>query len=190
MLVVAIIIVVLIGFGIYSNFIKKEEETHDVITAEEVLSDEKDSNMKTGSIKTKDLVIQTLRELGCESEENEDERILFAYQGISFFIEAADDCLFIYLIWPWCYSFSKFDVDEFARVRKVVNELNTRGAISVFYGFSDSDEVAVHLKKHFIFIQQIPDLKGYLSAMLDNFFATARALNLEIEKLRITEEAH
>jgi hypothetical protein len=97
-------------------------------------------------------VIQTLRELGCESEENEDERILFAYQGISFFIEAADDCLFIYLIWPWCYSFSKFDVDEFARVRKVVNELNTRGAISVFYGFSDSDEVAVHLKKHFIFM--------------------------------------
>ena len=190
MLLVAIILVVLIGFGIYSNFIKKEEETHDVITAEEVLSDVKDSNMKTGSIKTKDLVIQTLRELGCESEENEDERIQFTYQGISFYIDAVDDCLFINLIWPWCYSFSKFDVGEFARVRKVVNELNMRGTISVFYSFSDCDEVAVHLKKNLVFIQEIPELKGYISAMLDNFFATARALNLEIEKLRITEEDH
>ena len=102
-------------------------------------------------------------------------------------METADDCDFVNLIWPWCYSFSKFDIDEFARVRQVVNDINARGTASVFYGITDSDDVAVHIKKNFLFVPQIPNLEEYLRLMLDSFFRTARTLDLEIEKCRLQE---
>ena len=102
-------------------------------------------------------------------------------------MEAVDDCLFVNLIWPWCYSFSKFDIDEFARMRQVVNEINMKGSVSVFYSIADTDEVAVHLKKNFLFVPQVPQLKDYLKLMFDSFFRTARTLDVEIEKMRLKE---
>lgn len=137
--------------------------------------------------KTKELALNTLRRLGCQPEETEEGRIRFDYQGIVFLMEAIDECLFVNLIWPWCYSFSKFDIDEFSRVRQVINEVNMQGTVTVFYGISDSDEVAVHIKKHFLLVPQIPHLENYLKLMFDSFFRTARTLNLEIEKIRLQE---
>jgi hypothetical protein len=69
----------------------------------------------------------------------------------------------------------------------VVNDINMRGTLSVFYGITDSDDVAVHIKKHFLFVQQIPDLEGYLKLTLDSFFRTARTLDIEVEKCRLQE---
>ena len=102
-------------------------------------------------------------------------------------MEAANDCMFVNLIWPWCHSFSKFDIDEFARVRQVVNEVNLRDTLSVVYTISDADDVALHIKKHFIFIQQIPELEEYLKMILNSFFRTSRILEMEIEKCRMQE---
>ena len=72
-------------------------------------------------------------------------------------------------------------------VRQVVNDINMRGTLSVFYGITDSDDVAVHIKKHFLFVQQIPDLESYLKITLDSFFRTARTLDIEVEKCRLQE---
>ena len=102
-------------------------------------------------------------------------------------MEAVNDCAFVNLIWPWCHSFSKFDIDEFARVRQVVNDINIQGTVTVIYSITDSDDVAVHIKKHFLLVQQIPDLVGYLKLILNDFFRTARTLELEIEKCRMQE---
>ena len=136
---------------------------------------------------TKELAMSTLKNIGANPQETEDGRIQFDYQGITFLMEAVNECLFVNLIWPWCHSFSKFDIDEFARVRQVVNDINMRGSVSVFYGITDSDDVAVHLKKHFLLVHQISDLEEYLKVILDSFFRTARTLDLEIEKCRLQE---
>lgn len=137
--------------------------------------------------KTRQLVYRLLSKISCDPKYTEEERIQFEYQGVFFLMDAVDDCQFVNIIWPWCHSFSKFDIDEFARVRQVVNEINAYGAVSVFYNVTDSDEVAVHMKKHFLFVPQIPDLEGYLKCILDVFFRTARALDIEIEKKRMAE---
>lgn len=137
--------------------------------------------------KTKELLFGVLTRIGCQPDEMEDGRIRFDYQGITFLMEAVNECLFVNLIWPWCYSFSKFDIDEFSRVRQVVNEINAHGTASVFYSISDSDEVVIHIKKHFIMVPQIPDLEGYFKLMLDIFFRTARTLDIEIEKIRVQD---
>ena len=139
------------------------------------------------TISTTQLAWNTIEHIGSEPKFTEEGRIQFVYQGVMFLMEAVDDCLFVNLIWPWCHSCSKYDIDEFARVRQVVNEINTRGTVSAFYGITDSDEIAVHLKKHFLLVSQIPNLEGYLKTMLDILFRTARTLEVEIEKYRLQE---
>ncbi len=138
-------------------------------------------------ISTRQLALKAIENIGSEPQYTEEGRIQFEYQGVIFLIEAANDCDFVNLIWPWCYSFSKFDIDEFARVRQVINDINAYGIVSVFYGNTDSDEVAVHVKKNFLFIEQIPGIEGYLRLILDNFFRTVRKLELEIEKTKMQE---
>ena len=135
----------------------------------------------------KDLAYKLLKEIGCTPQETEEGRIKFEYQGIFFLMEAINECKFVNLIWPWFHSFSKFDIDEFARVRQVVNDINVRGTVSVVYGFTDSDDVVVHIKKHLLFVPQIPDLEDYLKLTLDSFFRTARTMEIEIEKCRLQE---
>ena len=157
-----------------------------------VASDTSDNNQvietkMDETISTKQLALNTIEHIGSEPKYTEEGRIQFEYQGIVFLMEAANDCMFVNLIWPWCHSFSKFDIDEFARVRQVMNDINARGTASVFYSIADSDDVAVHIKKHFLFVPQIPDIEYYLKMILDSFFRTARTLDLEIEKCRLQE---
>ena len=147
---------------------------------------ETETNMEE-TISTRQLALKTIENIGSTPQYTEEGRIQFEYQGVIFLMEAVNDCAFVNLIWPWCHSFSKFDIDEFARVRQVVNDMNARGTASVFYGVTDSDDVAVHIKKHFLLVQQIPDIEEYLKLMLDSFFRTARGLELEIEKCRLQE---
>ena len=139
------------------------------------------------TISTRQLALNTIEHIGSEPKYTEEGRIQFEYQGVIFLMEATNDCAFVNLIWPWCHSFSKFDIDEFARVQKVINDINGRGTASVFYGITDSDDVAVHIKKHFLLVSQIPSLEDYLKLILDSFFRTARTLDLEIEKFRLQE---
>ena len=146
---------------------------------------EQDGNSQENE--TRKLVYRLLSEIGCDPKYTEEDRIQFEYQGVFFLLEAVDDCQFVNIIWPWFHSFSKFDIDEFARVRQVVNDINAYGAVSVFYNVTDSDEVAVHMKKHFLFVPQIPNLEGYLKLILGEFFRTARTLDIEIEKKRMAE---
>jgi hypothetical protein len=145
-----------------------------------------EANMKE-TISTRQLALKTIENIGSTPQYTEEGRIQFEYQGVIFLMEAANDCMFVNLIWPWCHSFSKFDIDEFSRVRQVINDINMRGTASVFYSITDSDDVAVHIKKHFLLVSQIPGLEEYLKLMLDSFFRTARTLDVEIEKFRLQE---
>ena len=138
-------------------------------------------------ISTRQLALKMIEKIGSTPQYTEEGRIQFEYQGITFLMEAVNDCAFVNLIRPWCHSFSKFDIDEFARVQKVINDINGRGTASVFYGIADSDDVAIHIKKHFLLVSQIPDLEDYMRLMLDCFFRTARTLDVEIEKYRLQE---
>ena len=139
------------------------------------------------TISTRQLALNIIENIGSSPQYTEEGRIQFEYQGIVFLMEAANDCLFVNLIWPWCHSFSKFDIDEFARVRQVVNEVNLRESVSVVYTITDSDDVALHIKKHFLLVPQIPEVEEYLKLILNSFFRVARILDLEIEKYRMQE---
>lgn len=165
---------------------KSLHELVEKLEEKEVVEDGDVSCMER-TIGTRQLALRTIENIGSSLEESEDGRIQFEYQGIVFLMEADNDCLFVNLIWPWCHSFSKFDIDEFARVRQVVNEINVGETVSVIYTISDSDDVALHIKKHFLLVQQIPEVEEYLKQILNSFYRTARTLELEIEKCRMLE---
>ena len=172
----------------YCSSIGSDDSSETVIETETISAMDNNEIPKEAKPATKDLAYSLLHRLGCAPEETEDGRIRLEFQGITFLMEAVNDCLFVNLIWPWCHSFSIFDIDEFARVRKVVNEINTNSSCSVFYiPNPESDEVAVHIKKHLLLTPQIPNIEEYMKVMFRSFFVAQRELVTEIEKYRLQE---
>ena len=172
----------------YCSSTGSEENGETIIKTETISTMDNNEIPKEAKPATKDLAYSLLHRLGCAPEETEDGRIRLEFQGITFLMEAVNDCLFVNLIWPWCHSFSIFDIDEFARVRKVVNEINMNNSCSVFYIQNpESDEVAVHIKKHLLLTPQIPNIEEYMKVMFRSFFVAQRELVTEIEKYRLQE---
>ena len=172
----------------YCSSICSDDSSETVIETETISAMDNNEIPKEAKPATKDLAYSLLHKLGCAPEETEDGRIKLEFQGITFLMEAVNDCLFVNLIWPWCHSFSIFDIDEFARVRKVVNEINRNSSCTVFYiPNPESDEVAVHIKKHLLLTPQIPNIEEYMKVMFRSFFVAQRELVTEIEKYRLQE---
>ena len=172
---------------VYCPPTNNDENDNSLIESNDRVMENNETHMNNKP-ETKNLAYSILRQMGCTPEETEDGRIRLEFQGITFLMEAVDECLFVNLIWPWCHSFSIYDIDEFARVRKVVNEINMNSSCSVFYiPNPESDEVAVHIKKHFLLTPQIPHLEEYMKVMFRSFFVAQRDLVTEIEKYRLQE---
>lgn len=179
-------LVLVVGYKVYRYFYNKKEDDSIEEDADSVDNSNSETEMEK-EIKTRELAISVLKDIGAELTDAGEERIQFEYQGITFLMDANDDCYFINIIWPWCHTFNKFDIDEFSRVQRVVNEINSYDSITVFYGISDSDDVLLHMRKNLIFVPQIPQINEYLRSILRSFFQTARTLDFEIEKSRLQE---
>jgi hypothetical protein len=184
---ILVILAVVVIYYIFRNYLWNDGDAYDSNIELEQKNNEENVTYMEETISTKQLALRIIENIGSKPQFTEEGRILFEYQGITFLMEASDDCKFVNLIWPWCHSFSKFDIDEFARVRQVVNEINMNDSLTVFYTFSDSDDVALHIKKHFLLVPQVSEVEEYLRVILNGFFRTARTLNLEIEKCRMNE---
>ena len=182
-----ILTIIVVVFNIWRYYHEDDSNDYGSNIEPEPKNNEENETYMEETISTRQLALKTIENIGSEPKYDETGRIQFEYQGVIFLMEAANDCLFVNLIWPWCHSFSKFDIDEFARVRQVVNEVNLRDTLSVVYTISDSDDVALHIKKHFLLVPQIPDVEEYLRMILNSFFRVVRTLELEIEKCRMQE---
>ena len=152
------------------------------------------ADMDTIVHETRDLVLETLREMGCEYEEGtegeNDIRIFFTYQGERFMIEADNECYFINIYDLWWHHMSTYcDVDEFATMQKTINQINAKASCTVLYTINqEAEEIGVHSKKNMLFVRQIPGLKDYLVSVLNDFYNIRRDVLIEIEKCKVTAE--
>ena len=152
------------------------------------------SNVSTTSnkrpVQTRKLVTDTLQRMNCQVEEDENGYFEFEYQGVHFVIEAEDDCLYINLVWPWCYTIPLYDADAYSRLRKIVNDLNSLGTCSLFYfPHKETDEMVVHLKANMLFMSEIGPIDAYLAGAISGLFKIVNQLNLEMEKMKLEETA-
>ena len=150
--------------------------------------EEKNMEEKKG---TRDLFLEILTKIGCQYEiDEEDGRILFAFQGENFTADASNDRLYVRVWDPFWGSVELYDVDEFARLRKAINSANLSCATTtVFTVNEEGSTVDVHSKSIFLFIPQIPELENYLRNELSDFFIAHRLVGTEMAKLREKEEA-
>lgn len=170
------ILAFVVTYNIWRYYHEDEDYDYSPVVTETSENNQVAETVMEETISTRQLALNAIEKIGCEPQYTEEGHIQFEYQGVIFLMETVNDCAFVNLIWPWCHSFSKFDIDEFARVRQIVNEINLRDTLSVIYSITDSDDVALHIKKHFLFISQIPQLEEYLKMILNSFFKTARSL--------------
>jgi hypothetical protein len=121
-------------YNLYRYYHEGNNNDYSPVTATTPESNHIEETRMEETISTRQLALKTIENIGSKPEYTEEGRIQFEYQGVIFLMEAVNDCMFVNLIWPWCHSFSKFDIDEFARVRQVVNDINMRGTLSGIMG--------------------------------------------------------
>lgn len=141
----------------------------------------------------RDLLLETLTKIGCQyelAEEEDDDRIFFGYQGEHFFANAKNDWHYIQ-IWDihW-WHVELYDVDEFSRLRKVINGSNLKNSVTTVFTVDEvGKNVDVHSKSIILFVPQIPDLGRYLQIELNEFFRAHQYVSIEMAKLREKEES-
>lgn len=168
---------------------EKDEEMQRLIAAQAERDEIKKEKDEIKDIPSRDLLIKTLEEMDCQPESDENERIRFQYQGVGFLAEANNNSKFVSIICPWCHSVSRFDIDEFSRVRRVLNELNNVSGCALFYQeYNETDEIGIHIRKHFFFTYDIAMIKEYLRAILGMLFRAQQELEMRVEKLRLRED--
>lgn len=189
-----IVMATFLGVYMFYKMYKNDQEASVKMNTSVDVPVDASADMDTIVHETRDLVLETLREMGCEYEEGtegeNDIRIFFTYQGERFMIEADNECYFINIYDLWWHHMSTYcDVDEFAAMQKTINRINAHANCTVLYTINqEAEEIGVHSKKNMLFVRQIPDLKGYLISTLNDFFKVQRSVMTEIEKCKVTEE--
>jgi hypothetical protein len=185
-----IVATVMICFYLFQYISEKEKAKEEERFNESLMERSEKENEEKKPMATKSLVKGVLKRIGCEVEEDDGGFIHFNYQGENFIIHASESSPYIIVSDPWWYSISTYsDVEEFARLQKVINAANRDGLYTVFYTISrDSDEIVVHTKRNDLFIPEIPKIEEYLTSLLDGFFRVQRFVHIELEKYKLAEE--
>ena len=146
-----------------------------------------------GTKSTRELFMETLTEIGCQyelSEDQDDDRIFFDYQGEHFFAGVCNDSFYVHIYDTYWGHVELYDIDEFSRLRKAVNESNKTSGVTTFY---DIDEVGknvdVHSKSIIPFMSEMPNLGAFLRVELNEFFRAHQCVKLEMAKQREAENA-
>lgn len=138
---------------------------------------------------TRDLLMETLTKIGCQYEIDDEDDIVFHWQGGTFVASAANDCRFIIIYYYNWAEYELYDIDNISRVKRVINNANCLYNMNVVYTSNEAGNTFhVHTKKHFLFIEQIPEIDVYLRTVLGMFFEVRRYVETEIEKLMNEEE--
>ena len=136
---------------------------------------------------TKDLCIELLKQLNCEVfvSEEEENRLDFKYQGEHFIIDATNESFFINIWDPGWYVVPLDDLEQMSNVRKAVNTINNySGTTIVYYIEEEGQKFILHSKRQCILPKDLPHVKEYLRALLDDFFTAQNKLREEIVPLR------
>lgn len=145
---------------------------------------------KEQQLGTRDLFLRTLTELGCQYEIDEDDnnRIIFGYQGERFDAYSYNDRAYVWIRDPYWMCISQEDIEDMARLRRVINDSNIRHSVTAVYTLCDDDKsFNVHSQTVLIFLSQFPKLTDYLRSELNGFFLVKQFISAELEKLRKEE---
>lgn len=144
---------------------------------------ERMSRNELDDISTQDLVISTLKKIGCQPSINQEGNVTFKYQGDDFYIAAEEESRFI-MIWnPWWGSIST-DNEAFPYLKEFINLVNVNSLVTTVY-MADEDEktIGLHSRCHTYFSPNEGELEEHLKLLLDSFFDTHNAIKDNMNQL-------
>ena len=140
---------------------------------------------------TEELVISTLKKMGCNPEKNEDGNIGFMYQGDDFYLSLQEDVPFVMIWYPWWGTINT-DNPVLPYLKEIINAVNISSFITtVFMAENEGDkEIGIHSHCHTFFTESALEPEEHLKLVLDSFFDTRNAIKENIDKLgsAISEE--
>ena len=142
---------------------------------------------------TRELFLETLTKIGCQyefSEEENDDRIFFAYQGEHFIVDASNEYRYVQ-IWDTHWGHVElYDIDDVSRLKRAVNGANLNNSVITVYTIDEEKQsVDVHCKSLILFISQIPEIDNYLRLELSEFFRAHQFVGNEMARLRDKEQS-
>ena len=175
-----ILIVIAYFFGRIGFAVEEDKERSEYAKTNDAI----DKAIDAEDNKTRNLLIKTLMNIGCQSEENKETgRIRFIYQGECFSIDAENESPFI-TIWDTYWARISLANLEINKLKDAINETNISMRPTIFYSIEkEESEVCLHCKYLMPFIIEIPDINNYLQANLNNFFIAHECLKVEFKNL-------
>lgn len=176
---------------------KEEKERQRIMTmnldaaARQIMNDtfERSKNVMEQTKGTRDLFLETLSKIGCQYELDEDNDIVFKWQGGNFVAQAVNECRFVVVYYYNWAEYELYDIDTLSRVKRTINETNCWHNMNIVYSINEAGNTFhVHTKKHFLFVLQIPDIEIYLQTVLGMFYEVRRYYETELDKLKCEEE--
>lgn len=143
---------------------------------------------KSEGLHTEQLLVETLKKIGCRPEKVNDDTLRFEYQGGIFQILFNDTSVYVTVRFLFWHDFSSYDIDRFSVMQKVVNEANAVTSGKVFYSVNKEDEtVYLHSENTSLFIKEIPQKEDYLYGILQGLFRIRSYVYCEMEKAMCKE---
>ena len=182
--IISTIVIIACTYFFTRRKVKPIEQETDGSTQPEASADIQQEAKQEEPPHTKDLCIELLKQLNCEVfvSEEEENRLDFKYQGEHFIIDATNESFFINIWDPGWYVVPLDDLEQMSNVRKAVNTINNySGTTIVYYIEEEGQKFILHSKRQCILPKDLPHVKEYLRALLDDFFAVQKWLSKEIE---------
>lgn len=182
--IISTIVIIACTYFFTRRKVKPIEQETDSGTQPEASADIQQEEKQEEPPHTKDLCIELLKQLNCEVfvSEEEENRLDFKYQGEHFIIDATNESFFINIWDPGWYVVPLDDLEQMSNVRKAVNTINNySGTTIVYYIEEEGQKFILHSKRQCILPKDLPHVKEYLMALLDDFFAVQKWLSKEIE---------
>ena len=181
--IISTIVIIACTYFFTRRKVKPIEQETDGSTQPEASADIQQEAKQEEPPHTKDLCIELLKQLNCEVfvSEEEENRLDFKYQGEHFIIDATNESFFINIWDPGWYVVPLDDLEQMSNVRKAVNTINNYSGTTIVYYIEEGQKFILHSKRQCILPKDLPHVKEYLRALLDDFFAVQKWLSKEIE---------
>ncbi len=171
-----------IGFWLFRQLIMDDKPKAETPTKKNRM----DNVEEQPEIRTRELLLETLVEIGCQPEVNEEDDISVKFQGENFVIRAGNDSKMI-TIWDVDWAELDLNIEDNISVEKLkfaINDSNQKTLITTVYTIDQTtNRFKVHCNYCMLFIPQIPHLDEYFSMVLGEFFNAHKNVTIKYREL-------
>lgn len=127
------------------------------------------------------VMLETLKQIGCQPNLDKDGKILVAYQGENFIIEIRRAYA---RIWDPSWSSTTIDEPNLPMLKDAMNQANYGFGPTIILGDPDDEGIiSVNSRLDIVVVPEMANMEAYMETMLGSFFYTKERLREEFLKL-------